>query len=98
MIVHALIAAAFYGGSVYLYNWRKAETPEPFSYTKFGSTMILGLIVGLFSMYFNLPLDQTSITNQVVEYGLLVAVIENTGKAVWMWLQERLGKLTIHRK
>ena len=77
-LINALIGAIAWSASGYLKNASKNK--EKFSWYKFLRSLIIGIFVGLFSGYLNLPYDQTVIL--IINTGI-IAIIDNLTKAIW---------------
>jgi len=76
-VVISVVAAIIYSLSFYL-----KKQGQEFSWSKFISTGLTGLIVGLFALMTNSPVTETSVIMQLGVFSGVTAVIESLVKAV----------------
>lgn len=56
---------------------------EDFSFSKFGATIVLGLIIGIIMYSSGIPITEANVAEQFVAYGGLLYVVENILKALY---------------
>lgn len=77
-LVNSVVGAVIWSSTGYLKNASKKK--EKFDWYKFLRSIIIGIFVGLFSGYLNLPYDQATLL--VINTGA-IAIVDNITKAVW---------------
>lgn len=61
--------------------------PQAFEPIKFASTVLLGLLLGVASLWLNLPITQAGIEAAFLTYGGALILIESILKAAYRWYQ-----------
>ena len=82
VIIYAVIAAIIYSLIWYAKTWATTQPPEPFSYTKFAATLVVGAGVGVFFWLTNNPITIDTVSDQLFVYGAVVAVVETILKSI----------------
>lgn len=87
-LIFSIVGSFFYALIWYAKTWATTNPPEPFSYTKFAATLIVGGAIGVIFWLSGSPETQENFVDQIVAYGAVTAVVETILKAV-------LGKLGV---
>lgn len=92
VVLYAVIAAVVYALVWYAKTW--ATAPEPFNYTKFIATLIVGAFVGLVASFAGNPITKEAIETQLLAYGAVTALVETILKTILSKLNIKYPGLT----
>lgn len=76
-----MLSAAVYALAFYLKRYQ--EDGVAFDFVKFGSTLILGLVIGVVSVYSGIGVSSETVIAQFAAYAGFTAVIESVIKMLW---------------
>jgi len=78
----AIFSAIVYSLSMYVKKHLNSENPQNFDTAKFITTVIWGAIIGLALQYSGVEITEQSVEHQFTVYAGLIAITENTVKAI----------------
>ena len=83
-IAIAVISAILYAGSAFMKKNFDHDNPQSFDVTKFVSTLVVSVVIAVSMLAAGIyTISETDITTQIALYAGLVALVENTLKAVY---------------
>ena len=86
-ILIAILSAIFYTFIFYA----KKMADQDFDKRKLLFTYIVGLIIGIVMWYYNLPITQLAVEQQIFAYAGMIAIGESAFKGIYRWLKRRFG-------
>lgn len=86
-ILIAVLSAILY--TFIFYGKKMAE--QEFDERKLVFTAIVGAVIGLVMWYYNLPITQLGVEQQLFAYAGMVALGESAFKGIYRWLKRKFG-------
>lgn len=99
MIEYQPLFSAVGAAGLYSLLWYGRQVVDPtkpspdFDIIKLLSTVLVGGVIGAVSILSGIQLTQTSLENQLLSYGFLIAVVEQVGKSIYRALLVKFPSL-----
>lgn len=87
-ILQGLIGAVIYAGTMYIKKWKAGQQ---FDLLKFGSTLLLGLVIGVIMLATKMGFSEVNIAQQYAIYVAFVGVVENVLQFIIRTVKKRAG-------
>jgi uncharacterized membrane protein len=82
-LITPIIAAVAYSLIIYAKKHTNPNNPQEFEPIKFISTAVLGTVLGVVSVYMQIPITQANFEQMFLLYGGSVILIESILKSIW---------------
>lgn len=85
LIFIPVITAIVYSVLIFAKKNIDVQNPQAFDVVKFAATVLIGLVLGLVSVWFNLPVTQAGMEAAFLTYGGAIVLVETVLKSVYRW-------------